>query len=69
MSKINLDLTSNSKHQLSLYLFRDYLKTGAYVNIRDHKKFTPLHCAALIGSVEIGDILLKNHADLYARDD
>lgn len=39
------------------------------MNIRDHRKFTPMHCVAMIGNVEMGQILIEHHADLYAKDD
>lgn len=46
--------------------FSDYLKKGAYVNIRDHRKWTPLHCAAYVGSAEIASMLLEFKADMDA---
>lgn len=50
-------------------LLREFLNKGAFVNIRDHKKWTPLHCAAMIGNVETVKLLLDYKADLEAEDE
>ena len=47
---------------------RVYIAKGAFVNIRDHKKWTPLHCAAMIGNIEIANILIECKADLGPQD-
>ena len=47
---------------------RDYLSRGCHVNIRDHRKWTPLHCAAMLGNIEIANILLDAEADVNAVD-
>lgn len=54
---------------MKLIIIREYLDKGAYINIRDHKKWTPLHCAAMVGNVEMTQILLDHKADTQALDD
>ena len=50
-------------------LLKEFLQQGAFINIRDHKKWTPLHCAAMVGDVDLVRILLDFKAEIEAEDE
>ena len=40
------------------------MSRGANVNAQDNQKYTPLHCAAYVGSLKLSELLVANGADV-----
>ncbi len=49
-------------------MIRLLLAKGADVNVKDNAGETPLHSAAMNGSVDVTTLLLANGADVNAKD-
>jgi ankyrin repeat protein len=47
---------------------KDFIERGIDVNARDENEWTPIHCVAMDGCVEIANVLIQNGADVNALD-
>lgn len=57
-----------SVSDLIIFLGIDYLQHGGDVNAADNVQQTPLHWAAVKGSVEVADLMLQRGARIEAAD-